>query len=69
MNTSHSKKKAKVIAQRIDALVCAALDMQECEGLTPDQQDKAGRVYELASSLESDLNIPADIKQQIASES
>lgn len=45
----------KKIEKAIDDLVCAALNMQECKGLTREQQFKAGQVYDLASSLESDL--------------
>jgi hypothetical protein len=39
----------------MDTLVRAALDMHECEDLTPEQKFKAGQIYDLASSLETDL--------------
>jgi hypothetical protein len=40
---------------QIDALVSAALEMQEHADLTMDQRFKAQQIYSLASSLESDL--------------
>jgi hypothetical protein len=49
MNTSQEIRKV------IDALVCAALEAQDLEGLTPDQHAKAEQIYMLVSSLESDL--------------
>lgn len=39
----------------MERLIVAALDMQEAEGLTDKQRDKAAQIYDLVNSLEVDM--------------
>lgn len=54
--------------EHIDELVCAALNMLDCQDLTEEQRATAEQIYELSNSLESSIEDHVDQEKQNATQ-